>query len=381
MKIAYFCDEYPPNPHGGIGSFVKTIAEDLAARGHEITVVEFGDVMGTRVVGGVRIVTLRQSHLRKIAWLINRLRLRRWFVSESKKNAIDVFEVPDYRGWFPFPVSNSSGKIIVRLHLSATIIHQFASEPRYFRDFLCEYLTLFFNRRWVGVSQYINKLTEETFGLKPGALKVIFNPITVDLQANEFIESTPPLHMPYVLFVGSMTERKGVLVLANAAKALIARGTPIHFAFLGPDTEYHGRLISHEVQDIINDAKHVTFAGRLTHIEAMRWMKHSLVVALPSKLESFGLVAVEAMAMGVPVIYTRTGPGPEIIKSGVDGILVDPEDYEAIAFHILSLHQNHRYALMIGDAGRDSVACRFDRDNVMNQNIQYYLTVVNNANV
>lgn len=381
MKIAYFCDEYPPRPHGGIGIFVKTIAEDLAARGHQITVVEFGDVIGTRTLRGVRIVTLRQSHRRKVAWLINRLRLRQWFVSESRKNAIDVFEVPDYRGWFPFPVSNAFAKITVRLHLSATIIHQFASEPRYVRDFFCEYLTLFFHRRWIGVSGYINKLTEETFGLKPSVPTVIFNPITVDFQAGETIESTPPLQSPYVLFLGSMTERKGVLVLAKAAKDLIARGTPIHFAFAGADTEYQGRPISHEVQNIVDDAEHVTFVGRLTHREAMWWMKHSLVVALPSKLESFGLVVVEAMALGVPVIYTRTGPGPEIVKSGVDGILVDPDDYEAIASHILSLSQNERYASIIGNAGRDSVTRTFEKDHVMNQNIQYYLTLANDTNL
>jgi len=75
MKIGFFCNECPPRPHGGIGTFVHALGPALAQAGHAVTVVEWGERAGERQCAGVRVVTLAQSTTRHIAWLINRLRL------------------------------------------------------------------------------------------------------------------------------------------------------------------------------------------------------------------------------------------------------------------------------------------------------------------
>ena len=60
-------------------------------------------------------------------------------------------------------------------------------------------------------------------------------------------------------------------------------------------------------------------------------MKKAELVAFPSKLESFGLVPVEAMACGTPVVYSNLHAGPEIVDDWITGLLADPYDPDDVA--------------------------------------------------
>lgn len=374
MKIAFFCDEYPPKPHGGIGTFVKTIAETLAKRGHQISVVEFAAVPGVRVNNDVRIVSLLRSSMPKMAWLINRYRLWRWIVRAGTVKMIDIFELPEYQGWLPFPATAKHVRTVVRLHQSATAIRQFSGETINIRDAGCEFLTLFFHRRWIGVSKFILDLTSEVFHLTPSPGMVVYNPITIEDSMVASLPTIRPLNSPYVLFVGSMTERKGVLTLARAAKILFDRCVPIHFVFVGPDSPYKGRAITREILDIVGDGNdsRVIFAGRLAHEQVLYWMRHAVTTALPSRLEAFSLVPMESMALGVPAIFSTTCSGPELIENGVDGILIDPDDAESLAAHIYELLTNKKYAADIAATGNQTVRSRFGLDVCIKKTIEFY---------
>jgi len=373
MKVALFCQEYPPRPHGGIGTFVKTIAEGLAKTDCEVKVVEFG-VQGDRIENGVHIITLPQSRVQKLAWLINRYRLWRWVTTAGRRQEVDIFELPEYQGWLPFPLLGSPVKIIVRLHLSATAIRHVSGAPLNVCDAICEYLTLSFHRRWIGVSQYIVNLTKTIFHLNPAMVSVVYNPTTISDSMMASLPALPPMRGQYVLFVGSMTERKGVLTLARAAKILLAKNSPVHFVFIGADRDHNGRPISQEVLRIIGEENKdaVTFPGHLPHPEVLWWMRSALAVALPSQLESFGLVPIEAMALGVPAIYTSVPPGPEIVQHGTDGILVDPDDEEALAEQILTLVNNPEHVSRLANAGHRTVINKFSLKGCLIKTLKLY---------
>jgi len=378
MKVAFFCQEYPPRPHGGIGTFVKTIAEVLAKTDCDVKVVEFG-VQGDRIENGVHIITLPQSKVRKLAWLIDRFRLWRWVTTAGSKQDVDIFELPEYQGWLPFPLLGSPVKSIVRLHQSATAIRHVSGAPLNLRDTLCEYLTLFFHRRWIGVSQYIVNLTKTIFHLNPAKVSVVYNPTTISGTMMTSLPALPPMRGQYVLFVGSMTEHKGVLTLARAAKILLAKHSPVHFVFIGDDRAYNGRPISQEILEIVGEENEdaVTFPGRLPHSEVLWWMRSALVVALPSQLEAFSLVPLEAMALGVPVIYTNAASGPEVIQNGVDGILVDPNNAETLAEQISNLATTLDYASKLGRAGQQTAHKRFSLESCVKQTLHVYRQVFN----
>ena len=83
------------------------------------------------------------------------------------------------------------------------------------------------------------------------------------------------------------------------------------------------------------------------------------VVLIPSRVESFGLVAVEALLLGRPVVATRIGGLPEVIKDGETGILVDPDDPQALADAIIHLLSHPDEATTLGRAGLADARARF----------------------
>ena len=126
-----------------------------------------------------------------------------------------------------------------------------------------------------------------------------------------------------VLFIGALVKQKGADVLVEAFKRVMEK----HKAELlivgdGPERESLERLcrglgVAAEFSGYVEDTEEV--------------LRKSSVLVLPSREEGFGLVLLEAMAAGVPVVATRVGGIPEIIADGENGLLVDREDPEALA--------------------------------------------------
>lgn len=374
MKIAFFCEEYPPKPHGGIGTFVKLVAEGLAQAGYEVKVIEFGEKAGVRLQNSVQVITLATARVAKLSWLINRYRLWQWLFTAGANREIDIFELPEFQGWLPFPVPKDGVTIVVRLHLSGTVILRSAGQPANLRNSVCEYLTLRFHAHWIAVSRFILDQTKDIFRLRPKSSRVVYNPVMVAEAPADPLGQPPHPRISYALFVGSLSERKGVLTIARAAKLLFDQEADLDFVFVGPDGDYQGRPISHTVINIVgsSNAHRMSFLGRLPHREALEWMAQALAVMLPSKLESFGIVPVEAMALGVAAVYSKLPPGPELIQDGVDGILVDPDDPAALAANLMVLLQNPGYAATLGRRARETVRSRFSLAHCLDETTAFY---------
>jgi glycosyltransferase involved in cell wall biosynthesis len=150
-----------------------------------------------------------------------------------------------------------------------------------------------------------------------GAQDVRVVPTGVPIPA----EVVPPAEPPHILFVGRLSEEKGVLELAAAARdlPLVVAGS--------------GHLAS-QIPGVV---------GPVPPRELGGYYDRAAVVAVPSRREGYGLVAREAMAHGRPVVASAVGGLPEAIEDGVNGVLVPPQDVEAL-----------RRALeeLLGDAGK-----------------------------
>jgi hypothetical protein len=100
MKIAYLCHEYPPAPHGGIGTSVQTLARGMATRGHQVTVVGAYPQPAPREYhdGGVRVVQMAASRVPKAGWIVDRLRVRARLRRLAAGGEIDLIEAPEWQG-------------------------------------------------------------------------------------------------------------------------------------------------------------------------------------------------------------------------------------------------------------------------------------------
>ena len=99
MHICFLTNEYPKAgfPHGGLGSFVKTMAEALVKNGLQVTVIGLNYTLAdeTESVNGVRIIRIQKSKVKGLAWYFNSKNISKNIATIHKKNPIDIVEGPE----------------------------------------------------------------------------------------------------------------------------------------------------------------------------------------------------------------------------------------------------------------------------------------------
>jgi N-acetyl-alpha-D-glucosaminyl L-malate synthase BshA len=106
------------------------------------------------------------------------------------------------------------------------------------------------------------------------------------------------------------------------------------------------------------------------------WLSAADLFLLPSSQESFGLAALEAMSCSVPVIASRVGGLPDVIRHGETGFVFDPDDIQAMADCGIDLLRNPARRLSIGDAAAADVRSRFSAEKVVPQYEAFYEEVL-----
>ncbi len=153
----------------------------------------------------------------------------------------------------------------------------------------------------------------------------------------------------HVLYLGRLSAEKGVLVLMAAWERLSARGgvrLPLVIAGSGPLQDRVGAWAAAR--------EDVRFLGLQTRDESVALMAEASVVVVPSVwLEPFGLVVVEAMAVGVPVLAAAHGPFAELVDNGTTGLMHRPGDAVALADRIAELTRDPVRNVTMGEAARE----------------------------
>jgi len=126
-----------------------------------------------------------------------------------------------------------------------------------------------------------------------------------------------------------------------------------------------------------NVAQDVQFVGKQNDMSEL--LAISDVLLLPSELESFGLVALEAMACEVPVIATRVGGVPEVVRDGVDGFLYDVGDVRAMADGCLSILSRPQFRDDLGKAAREHANRDFCASNIVLKYEELYSRTIEEA--
>lgn len=171
-----------------------------------------------------------------------------------------------------------------------------------------------------------------------------------------------PDQPPTIGMIARLAPQKGHRVLLDALPTVLARVPDLRVEIVG-----HEHLTTvDELRAYARErgvAEQVTFSGFRDDLPALfsRWR----LVVLPSLWEGFGLVLLEAMAAGRPVVASRVGPIPEVVLHGETGLLVEPGQPAPLAAALLELLERPALAARLGAAGRRRLVERFSLERMV----------------
>lgn len=174
---------------------------------------------------------------------------------------------------------------------------------------------------------------------------------------------------PMVVYAGRLDEIKGVrLLMAGWDRYLQEAGQPgLTLVIAGAG------ILGEEVTAWASARPSVVLTGALSSAECAGLISRARAVLLPSAWEeTFGLVAVEAMAAGVPPVAAGHGSFPELITPGVDGALFDPGDPAALGRAIADVERNPEQYAALGEQARKTYEERFDPDRNLAELLEIY---------
>ena len=200
----------------------------------------------------------------------------------------------------------------------------------------------------IAASGFTQRSLEEV-GIPTDRIRLL--PLAADVDQFHFAErrTDGPLK---VLFVGGIGQRKGIKYLLQAVQQL--NSPQIQLSLLGPAPADDRPLKEY--------SKWYHYLGRTDQAGVVRQMQKADVLVLPSVFEGFGLVIIEAMATGLPVITSTHSCGPEVICEGVDGFVLEPDDVSGLADQLAWCADHRRELAEMGRAAHEHAAACFSWD-------------------
>jgi N-acetyl-alpha-D-glucosaminyl L-malate synthase BshA len=223
------------------------------------------------------------------------------------------------------------------------------------------------------ISDYLKRQTVDVFGIA-NPIRVITNFVNCDLYHPDRDRKGAAAYSPdgekLLIHLSNFRPVKHALDCVRIL-ASVRRHTPARLLMVG-DGPDRGPA-EHLARELQVD-RHVLFLGKQNHVERIIPLAH--VLLMPSDMESFGLVALEAMACGVVPVTTRVGGVPEVVTDGEDGFLEAPGDVAAQAARVTALLTDDALHSRMAGAGRWNASARFCAEKIIPQYEQYYEDVV-----
>jgi glycosyltransferase involved in cell wall biosynthesis len=212
------------------------------------------------------------------------------------------------------------------------------------------------------VSEYYRDFMPSYLGISRDKMHVI--PLGINMEGYT-VRDAPTSDTFTVGYFARIAPEKGLHVLCDAYIRMRRQTVPgkarlVAAGYLPP--EHHGYLEKARVaMSSAALADEFEYLGEVDRSEKIRFLRRLDVLSVPTVYtEPKGMFLLEAMAVGVPVVQPRKGAFPEIVARTGGGLIVDPDDPDALAAGILSLWRNRDRAVALGNDGADGVREHYD---------------------
>src|SRR5262249_42796242 len=223
------------------------------------------------------------------------------------------------------------------------------------------------------ISDNLRVQTVQVFGVR-NEIRVINNFVNCDLYRPDNEKKGAADYAPngekLLIHLSNFRPVKRVLDCIRIL-AEVRKSEPAHLLMVGDGPE---RGPAEHLARSLDVQEHVTFLGKQNHVERLIPLAH--VLLMPSEMESFGLVALEAMACSVVPVATRVGGVPELITHGEDGFLEEVGDIASQAARVVELLKNEELHYRMAKQARWNASERFSTDRIIPLYEQYYEQVI-----
>jgi len=204
-------------------------------------------------------------------------------------------------------------------------------------------------------------------------------PLKTETSSGLRVELGIPEDAFLICAIGQICARKGLLELVEAFAIAHSQAPHLHLAIAGSvifehEKSYHDSLRIAATAPAIAGNIHLT--GQIQHASQM--LQAADLLVLNSREEPFGLVLIEAMSSGTPVLATRVGGVPEIVKDSVNGWLVEKNDTAALAAKLLDLSRNEPALQQAARIARDETCPQFSLERFQNRLHKLYADLTPN---
>ena len=366
MRIGISC--YPV--YGGSGVVATELGMQLAKRGHEVHFITYA--MPFRLSAFHQNVFYHEVEVPSYPLFEHApygLALTVAMHNVAVRNHLDLihahYAVPHAASAY-MAKQMAGGSLCIVTTLHGTDITLVGQDPSY------QSITAFSIQQSDGltaVSEYLRRETVEHFDVSPERIEVI--PNFVDLA--DYKRDAHPCHRSRLSQKGEkivmhISNFRPVKRVDDAVRvfARISREIPARLVLIGDGPE-RGRVIQTAEEEGIADR--VLFLGKQESVAEI--LSCADLFLLPSATESFGLVALEAMSCGVPVVATRVGGLPEVVPDGEAGFLDAVGDVEAMAEHGVRILKDAEEWRRMSGAARHAAEC-YSTDRVVPMYESYY---------
>jgi L-malate glycosyltransferase len=223
------------------------------------------------------------------------------------------------------------------------------------------------------VSKYLKDATLQTFGLGNN-IEVVYNFVNCDNYRPSPNPNLRDLYAPkgekVLIHLSNFRAVKRAIDVVEIF-ARVHREIPSVLLMVGDGPE---RSNSEYITHHYGLENYVHFVGKRDNIEEL--LGCSDLLLLPSDNESFGLVALEAMACEVPVVVSRVGGLPEVVEDGVEGYLVEPRNIDQMAARALDVLGDDQRRQEMGKRARRTARARFCSTLIIPQYEEYYRAII-----
>lgn len=400
MRVLMLSYEYPPEVIGGLGAAVSGLAQALVRQDDYVHVVSVSS-SGARdpeLLDGVMVSKVARSTFPegldpygggggagflRIAMEANFGLISRGVVEVAKTGPYDIIHAHDWHSAFAAKSLKHSLKIPLVSTIHSTEygrnrgIH--SDLQRYIHEI--EWMATYESWRVICCSNYMSDELKRIFSLPQDKIDVIPNGVDQAVVPDQ--ERITETRLRYarpqerlVFYIGRLVYEKGVHVLLSSIPGVLEEVKNTRFVIAG-DGYYKDVLWEKAERLGIKD--YVSFAGRISDRERDALYAAADASVFPSLYEPFGIVALEGMARGIPVVVSDTGGLSEVVKHEETGVKVCPGDSESLAWGIKRVLLDEKLRAKLRENGPKEVRERFNWDRVADLTRKVYMRVSSEA--